>query len=143
MFRPKGLHQSQISNNTFCLPVEFTDSPRSVTSFIGEMAEFRCSGVGSQLFWFVDGMNVSNMTTGELNQYGFSYSDPGNCPHCCGKAISTTLRITANCFNNKTRVQCLVYGNEYPHYGVYSDYAVLSVHGEQQKKEITCYSYIP
>lgn len=97
------------------------------------MAEFHCAGVGSQLFWFVDGLDVLNMTAEELGQYGFNYSDPGNCPQCCDNVMTTTLMITANCFNNKSRIQCLIYGDEYPLYGLYSDYAVLSVHGKKKE----------
>ena len=93
----------------------------------GEVATFDCSGIGDSLNWTVDGVYVRQMTNEMIELLGikiftteepfFIYPDR--------YIFQSTMNITANCFSNYTKVECIVRGCWYQE----SSSGVLQVEG--------------
>ena len=92
----------------------FTDiwrHPFSTTVSLNEKATFYCDGHGNSLHWFIDGVDISNITDEELEARGISYHTSYEYWWCFDKY--SYLSLAGNCLNNKTDVYCVIWGNEY------------------------------
>ena len=92
----------------------FTDIwsyPYSTTVSLNKEATFRCSGHGNSLHWFIDGVNISNITDAELEARGISYYTSYEYWQCYDKY--SYLSVAGNCLNNNTGVYCLIWGDIY------------------------------
>ena len=113
-------------------------NPSSQSVVVGENdATFLCYGDGSYLYWFVDGVNTENMTSGEIAERGISFGGfynyyPQDFYYCYLQ--HSYLTMAGNCLNNNTQIYCVILGTEPPPDGgnTTSNTATLTVEGTQQ-----------
>ena len=85
--------------------------PYSTNVSLNERATFYCAGDGNSLHWFIDGVDISNITNEEFEARGISYYTLYYYRYCDSKY--SYLSLAGNCLNNKTDVYCVIWGNEY------------------------------
>ena len=78
---------------------------------MNENANFLCDGDGNYLYWFIDGVNIDDITSEDLTERGISYYTHFNDLHCFPK--HSLLSIAGNCLNNNTAVYCVIVGDYY------------------------------
>ena len=120
----------------YCLShIDLWDDLYSESVTVGEDATFYCSGRGSYLYWFINGVNTENMTTEEMTERGIQFSGDYNNFHpyffFC-HIQDSYLTMAGNCINNNTEIYCVILGSEPPPDGgnATSDTATLTVTGE-------------
>ena len=98
--------------------IDLDEYPQSTTIGLGGQGSLYCSGNGSYLYWYIDGVNTKNMSSEALQgrgieQYG-DHGSPydGSCDYLC-----SIMTITGNCLNNNTEVYCVILGSYPPPYG--------------------------
>lgn len=113
--------------------IDISPSPLSVS--LGERVWFNCDGYGSYLYWFIDGVNVENMTNEELTTRGIhlngSFNEyPNDFQHGCEPHYST-LSMVGSCLNNNSEVHCVMLGRVPPPLGgrTTSSPAILTIQG--------------
>ena len=86
------------------------NSPYSTNVSLNERATFYCEGYGDSLHWFIDGVDISNITDEELEARGIDNYTNNN--WWCNYKYSY-LSVAGNCLNNNTGVYCLIWGDIY------------------------------
>ena len=87
---------------------ELTQGPQSMNVTLGEVATFNCSGVGRNLNWTVDGVDVHQMTTEMIEVLGISVVTMKEMFPFPDYTFNSFVNITANCLSNRT-VRCIIY----------------------------------
>ena len=89
--------------------------PQSVNATFGETATFHCSGYGYIMTWLIDGTDVLLMSPEMINFRGIEVSTMKE-PiyfYYLTYTYQSSIKMTANCINNFTTVQCRVSTCEY------------------------------
>ena len=102
--------------------------PYSTTVSLNEEAVFDCDGYGDYFNWFIDGVDISNITDEELEargikNYTYYYYDYWRCYN----EVFSLLLVSGNCLNNKTEVYCVIWFDSY--YKLTSSTANLTIKG--------------
>ncbi len=109
----KQTHSIELLN---CLPLVIWSYFDSQSVNAGEDATFTCDGLGSHLYWFINGVNTENMTTEEITERGIQISGYYNSnPPYSGFCDSqhSVLTMAGNCINNNSVIYCVILGS-YP-----------------------------
>ena len=80
---------------------------------IGENATFYCNGIGSHLYWFIDGVNTQDMTTEETTDRGLHFTgDYNQVSPYSGYCYDQTsyLTMAGICLNNNSGIYCFILG---------------------------------
>ena len=88
--------------------------PYFTTVSLNEETFFDCGGYGDYLNWFIDGVDISNITDEELEargikNYTYYYYDYRRCYN----EVFSVLLVAGNCLNNKTEVYCVIWFDSY------------------------------
>lgn len=97
--------------NLYGLLLDLYTSPLSTTVSLNDNANFQCHGDGNRLYWFIDDVNVDDITSEDLTKRGISYYTDFNFWYCFLKY--SILSIAGNCLNNNTEVYCVIAGDYY------------------------------
>ena len=108
-------HNYAFYNYYYLLFIAIWGHPYSTTVSLNEEAVFYCNGYGDYLNWFIDGVDISNITDEELEARGIK-----NYTHYyyyyywyCYNEVYSSLSVAGNCFNNKTEVYCVAWFDSY------------------------------
>lgn len=95
---------------------DITVSPESQTIIMsGESAQLTCSGYGSHLNWFIDGINTLNMTSQEISNRGLNFNGTYNQHQLYGNYSCSlqfsVLELDSSCVNNNSQIYCVIFGD--------------------------------
>ena len=99
----------------YCIILDIWDNSSTFTVNLGEEITFTCFALGTDLNWFVDGVNVDNITTEELEKREISLGaidEQYNSYNDSCDTLNSTLCAVGNCLNNNTKMHCMVVGAE-------------------------------
>ncbi len=84
----------------------------STSVAVGDSAQFNCFGIGSYLYWYIDGVNTEDMNSQEIADRGISfYGYYNHYPPYQGCNIQDSyLTMGGNCLNNNSQIHCVVLG---------------------------------
>lgn len=128
-----GLIYKHKCYNNFIQNADILVHPDSTSVTVGGNAQFNCFGIGSYLYWYIDGINTENVNSEEIADRGIIFSGYyNNYPpyqQVCDIQDSY-LTIAGNCLNNNSQIHCVVLGSQQPVGGnSTSNTATLTVEG--------------
>ena len=94
--------------------IDIWEYPQSTTISLGDQDTLYCEGIGSYLYWYIDGVNTENMTNETLHErgivFGGYYNNHPPFIWICDWQHSYMI-IPGNCLNNNTQIYCVVLGD--------------------------------
>ena len=100
--------------------VDIWEYPQSTTISLGDQDTLYCEGIGSYLYWYIDGVNTEDMTSETLQERGMQFDGYYNYypPYYYGCDWQFSyMTITGNCLNNNTEIYCVILGSDPPSLG--------------------------
>ena len=87
--------------------LDMTHSPNNTIISLGQSATFHCSGHGTYLYWYINGINSNNITEGI--SYSGNYNN--NPPYTSCASQDSYMTIVGDCGNNNTEIYCVIVGH--------------------------------
>ena len=87
--------------------LDMTHSPNNTITSLGQSATLHCSGHGTYLYWYINGINSNNITEGI--SYSGNYNN--NPPYTNCASQDSYMTIVGDCGNNNTEIYCIIVGH--------------------------------
>ena len=88
--------------------VVLSANPTTTTIEIGHSATFHCSGHGTYLYWYIDGINSNDITEGISFSTSGNYNNNPRYARCASQ--DSYMTIVGDCGNNNTEIYCVIVG---------------------------------